>query len=89
MDAWRKALLTGNFMQQGSQAAAFIAAKRGKKRILVLTRNLAYLFQHFNAIILKCSEYSRRSSGLGFRSMRFLFSRLSVSPPVGWDESAI
>ena len=51
MDAWRKALLTGNFLQQGSQAAAFIAVKRGKKRILVLTSNLAYLFQDFDAII--------------------------------------
>jgi hypothetical protein len=51
MDAWRKTLLTGNFLQQGSQAAAFIAVKRSKKRILVLTRNLAYLFQDFDAII--------------------------------------
>ena len=51
MDAWRKALLTGNFLQQGSQAAAFIAVKRGKKRILVFTRNLAYPFQDFDAIL--------------------------------------
>ena len=51
MDARRKALLTGNFLQQGSQAAAFIVVERGKKRILVLTGNLAYPFQHFDAII--------------------------------------
>jgi hypothetical protein len=51
MDAWRKALLTGNFLQQGSQAAALIAVKRRKKRILVLTRNLAYPFQDFDAIL--------------------------------------
>ena len=51
MDAWRKALLSGNFLQQGSQAAAFIVVKRGKKRILVLTSNLAYPFQDFDAIV--------------------------------------
>ena len=51
MDTWRKALLTGNFLQQGSQAAAFLAVKRGKKRILVLTRNRAYPFQDFEAIL--------------------------------------
>ena len=51
MDTWRKALLIGNFLQQGSQAVAFFAVKRGQKRVLVLTRNLAYPFQGFDAIL--------------------------------------
>lgn len=51
MNTWREALFVGNFFEQGSQAAAFVAIKRGKKRILVLTRNLAYPFKDFNAIL--------------------------------------
>jgi hypothetical protein len=51
MNTRREALFIGNFLQQSGQAATFAAVKRGKKRILVLTRNLAYPFKDFNPIL--------------------------------------
>ena len=51
MNTWRQALFIGNFLQQSSQAAAFIDVERSKKRILVLTLNFAYPFKDFDAIL--------------------------------------
>lgn len=65
MDARRKALLIGNLLQKGSQAAAFIAVKHGEKRILVLTRNLAYPFQDFDAILCQMQRIQAAVIGIG------------------------
>jgi hypothetical protein len=76
MDAWREALLTGDLLQKGTQAAAFIAVKHGEKRILVLTRNLAYAFQDFDAIL--CQMQRIQAAVIGIRLPLYETSLLEV-----------
>ena len=50
MNTRRKALFIRDLGEESSQAAAFIVVERSKKRILVLTRNLADPFKDFDAV---------------------------------------